>query len=143
MFELHAQLAKDCLIVGDVELCRVLLMNDAQYPWLILVPRRAEITEVFQLTALDQQRLWHEVGEVAALLAGHFSADKMNVAALGNVVPQLHVHVIARSREDAAWPRPVWGANPARAYDEPALAARLAELTTLLQMLELQPAHRQ
>jgi len=141
MFELHAQLAKDCLVVGDLELTRVLLMNDAQYPWLILVPRRPDVVEVFQLTALDQHRLWEEVSEVSALLAGHFSADKMNVAALGNVVSQLHVHVIARRRDDAAWPRPVWGVNPASPYAETELAARVAELTILLQTLALQPAH--
>jgi len=141
MFELHAQLARDCLVVGDIELCRVLLMNDAQYPWLILVPRRADISEVFQLSPLDQQRLWQEVGEVAALLAGHFSADKMNVAALGNVVPQLHVHVIARRRDDPAWPRPVWGVNPAQPYADAALASRLDELAVLLQTLQLQCAH--
>jgi len=117
MFELHTQLAKDCAVVGDLALSRVLLMNDAAYPWLILVPRRADIAEIFQLTALDQRQLWEETSAVAAVMAGHFCADKMNVAALGNVVPQLHVHVIARFRSDAAWPKPVWGVAPPRPYD--------------------------
>jgi diadenosine tetraphosphate (Ap4A) HIT family hydrolase len=140
MFELHTQLAKDCAVVGDLALCRVLLMNDAQYPWLILVPRRADLSEVFDLTLLDQRQLFEEVSAVAAALAGFFRADKMNVAALGNVVPQLHVHVIARHKTDAAWPRPVWGANPARPYTDTELADRLAEIAELLQPLQLSPA---
>lgn len=141
MFELHAQLAKDCVVLGDLGLSRVLLMNDAQYPWLILVPRRADISEVFQLTAQEQRELWGEVADLASLLAGHFNADKMNVAALGNMVSQLHVHVIVRHNDDAAWPRPVWGVNPARPYAQDALSARIAELTTLLRGLDLQSAH--
>jgi diadenosine tetraphosphate (Ap4A) HIT family hydrolase len=140
MFELHTQLAKDCAPVGDLELSQVLLLNDAQYPWLILVPRRADVTEIFQLSALDQRRLLEEISDVAAAMAGHFGADKMNVAALGNVVPQLHVHVIARHRGDAAWPRPVWGAQPPQPYADAALRERVAELAELLQPLCLQAA---
>jgi diadenosine tetraphosphate (Ap4A) HIT family hydrolase len=141
MFELHSQLAKDCAVVGDLELCRVLLMNDAQYPWLILVPRRAEVTELFQLGPADLRRLFEEVSAAAAAMAGHFRADKMNVAALGNVVPQLHVHVIVRRQSDPAWPRPVWGARPTQPYADEVLAARIAELVELLQPLDLQASH--
>nr|WP_281438885.1 MULTISPECIES: HIT domain-containing protein [Pseudomonas] len=104
--------------MGDLPLCRVLLSNDANYPWFILVPRRADISEVFQLEAADQQQLWRETTELAQLLQVTFKADKMNVAALGNVVSQLHMHVIVRRRDDVAWPAPVWGKQPARPYTE-------------------------
>jgi diadenosine tetraphosphate (Ap4A) HIT family hydrolase len=137
MFELHTQLAKDCAVVGDLALCRVLLMDDTRYPWLILVPRRGEVVEIFQLTPIDQRTLWEEVGQVAAALAGDSRADKMNVAALGNIVPQLHVHIVARRQNDDAWPAPVWGSGSAQPFDEPALAARLTELAELLAPLGL------
>jgi diadenosine tetraphosphate (Ap4A) HIT family hydrolase len=138
MFTLHNQLAKDCVLLGDFPLCRTLLMNDAQYPWLILVPRREDIAELFQLSRVDQQALLAEMNSVAAALAGHFNADKMNVAALGNVVSQLHLHIIARFREDPAWPRPVWGVQPVQAYTDDALRQRLQELEALLVPLGLQ-----
>lgn len=138
MFELHTQLAKDCAVVGDLGLCRVLLMNDASYPWLILVPRREAVEELFHLSPADQRQLVDEVSGVAEALAGYARADKMNVAALGNVVPQLHVHVIARRRDDGAWPRPVWGVQPQVPYDDEALARRVSELAELLQPLGLQ-----
>lgn len=137
MFELHVQLAKDCVVVGDLPLCRVLLMNDRRFPWLVLVPRREETVEFFQLTALDQRLLWEEVGGVAPALAGDTRADKMNVAALGNIVPQLHVHVVARFQDDAAWPGPVWGCGSAERFDDEALSQRLQELVDLLQPLSL------
>lgn len=140
MFELHTQLIKDSATLGDLTLSRVLLCNDAQYPWVILVPRRADVVELFQLTRIDQQQLLDEISTVSAALAGHFRADKMNIAALGNVVPQLHVHVIARFNDDPAWPRPIWGIAPAQPYGDEALQQRLAELEELLQPLGLQPA---
>jgi diadenosine tetraphosphate (Ap4A) HIT family hydrolase len=140
MFELHTQLLKDSATVGDLDLCRLLLSNDAQYPWLILVPRREQVSELFDLSQLDQQQLLAEISTVSAALTGHFRADKMNIAALGNVVPQLHVHVIVRYTDDAAWPRPVWGVRPAVAYSEEALQDRLIELEELLIPLGLQPA---
>lgn len=138
MFTLHTQLAKDCVVLGDLPLCRVLLMNDSQYPWLILVPRRENVAELFQLGDIDRQQLLAETSSVAAALAGHFRADKMNVAALGNVVPQLHVHVIARYQGDAAWPRPVWGVQPAQPYADAALTERVQELEVLLAPLGLE-----
>jgi diadenosine tetraphosphate (Ap4A) HIT family hydrolase len=137
MFELHAQLARDCAVVGDLSLCRVLLMNDRRFPWLLLVPRRPDISEIFQLTALDQRLLWEEVGLVTAALAGDSRADKMNVATLGNVVQQLHIHVVARYQGDAAWPGPVWGCGSADPFAEEALAARGAALQELLAPLGL------
>lgn len=138
MFTLHNQLAKDCVPLGDLTLCRVLLMNDSQYPWLILVPRRFDVAELFQLSRIDQQQLLDETSAVAAALAGHFRADKMNVAALGNVVPQLHLHIIVRYSGDPAWPRPVWGVLPAQPYSDDLLAVRLRELEALLVPLGVQ-----
>ena len=140
MFELHTQLLKDSATVGDFSLSRVLLSNDAQYPWLILVPRREEVTELFQLTRIDQQQLLDEICAVSSALAGHFRADKINVATLGNMVPQLHVHVIARFIGDPAWPRPIWGASPAVPYSDAALQERLDALEQLLMPLGLQSA---
>ncbi len=140
MFALHTQLAKDCVSIGDLPLSRVLLMNDVNYPWLVLVPRREEIIELFELPRIDQQQLLDEITQVSAALAGHFRADKMNIATLGNVVPQLHVHIVVRYSDDIAWPRPVWGVNPAQPYGDDALRDRRAEIEELLSPVGLQPA---
>lgn len=118
MFALDSRLQQDCLLVGDFHLCRLLLMNDSNYPWFILVPRREEVSELFQLDADDQRQLWQETTLLAETLKDIFAADKMNVATLGNVVSQLHMHVIVRRREDASWPAPVWGRHPAQPYSE-------------------------
>ncbi|QGZ31889.1 HIT family protein [Stutzerimonas stutzeri] len=117
MFVLDSRLEQDTLYLGDFPLCRLLLMNDASYPWFILVPRREEVSELFQLDPTDQQALWQEATALAETVKDTFGADKMNVATLGNVVSQLHVHVIARRRDDASWPAPVWGRAPAKPYD--------------------------
>jgi len=132
MFSLDPRLQQDTLTVGDFPLCRLLLMNDAQYPWFILVPRRADVSEVFDLDAADQLALWQETTTLASVLKDGFAADKMNVATLGNMVSQLHMHVIARTREDAVWPSPVWGKLPAQPYSEVQLAEVLARLRLLL-----------
>ncbi len=116
MFVLDSRLEQDTLNLGDFPLCRLLLMNDANYPWFILVPRREEVSELFQLDSADQQALWREATSLAETLKDTFGADKMNVATLGNVVSQLHMHVIARRRDDTAWPAPVWGHKPAVPY---------------------------
>ncbi len=118
MFELDSRLEQDTVSLGDFPLCRLLLMNDANYPWFILVPRREEVSELFQLDPADQQTLWREATSLAETLKDTFGADKMNVATLGNVVGQLHMHVIARRRNDVAWPAPVWGAQPASPYSD-------------------------
>lgn len=118
MFALDSRLQQDCLVIGDFPLCRLLLMNDSNYPWFILVPRREEVSELFQLDADDQRQLWQETTLLAETLKDIFAADKMNVATLGNVVSQLHMHVIVRWREDASWPAPVWGRHPAQPYSE-------------------------
>ena len=107
-FNLHPRLARDTLSVVDLNLCSLLLMNDSNYPWFILVPRRDNISELFELNKLDQSLLNKEVNEVSTRLSLHFNAKKMNVAAIGNIVPQLHIHVIARYETDPAWPNPIW-----------------------------------
>ncbi|WP_040269304.1 HIT domain-containing protein [Pseudomonas rhodesiae] len=131
MFALDQRLQQDTLVIGDFPLCRLLLSNDSNYPWFILVPRINGISEVFHLDVADQQKLWEETTGLAQLLNDGLGADKMNIGALGNVVRQLHVHVIVRKRDDAAWPAPVWGKHPACPYTEEqvvALRARLREL---------------
>ncbi|WP_054891007.1 MULTISPECIES: HIT domain-containing protein [unclassified Pseudomonas] len=116
MFVLDSRLQQDSLVLGDFPLSRLLLSKDANYPWFILVPRRADVSELFQLDLADQQQLWKETTLLAEALKGEFLADKMNVATLGNVVTQLHMHVVVRHRGDAAWPAPVWGKVPALDY---------------------------
>jgi len=113
MFVLDERLKNDTCLIGELPLCRVLLMNDSRYPWLILVPRQADISEVFQLSAQQQQTLWQETNQVAVALNSLFNADKINIATLGNVVSQLHMHVVVRKQTDAAWPAPVWGKGAA------------------------------
>nr|WP_284738773.1 HIT domain-containing protein [Pseudomonas marginalis] len=120
------------MVMGDFPLCRLLLSNDSNYPWFILVPRINAISEVFQLDVADQQRLWQETTALAQSLNGGFCADKMNIGALGNVVSQLHVHVIVRKRDDAAWPAPVWGKHPAQSYTDAQVAAIRGRLRELL-----------
>ena len=133
MQQLHPQLYADTVTLGLLPLSRVLLMNDAQYPWLILVPQRAGITEVFQLSAKDRQQLDQESCSIASILMTHFQADKLNIAALGNLVPQLHIHHIVRFKSDAAWPKPVWGTKPSIPYSKEQLAQRSEELIALLE----------
>ena len=118
MFILDTRLQEDTWLIGDFPLCRLLLSNDSNYPWFILVPRREGISELFQLDDVDQPLMWAETTALAGVLKELFTADKMNVATLGNVVSQLHMHVIARYASDAAWPAPVWGKHPAKPYSE-------------------------
>ena len=125
---LHPQLDRDTASIGDLPLSRVLIINDANYPWLLLVPRRANIIELTELDDVEQAQLMTEVTRVARALRAVTNCDKLNIAALGNVVPQLHVHVIARFRNDPAWPKPVWGAVPPRAYEREALHDFVAPL---------------
>jgi diadenosine tetraphosphate (Ap4A) HIT family hydrolase len=116
-WSLHPQLQKDTVDIGDLPLSRVLVIKDAHYPWLLLVPRREDITEIIDLDEVAQAQLMAEIARVGRALKEVTKCDKLNVAALGNVVPQLHVHLIARRSSDAAWPRPVWGVMPPLAHD--------------------------
>lgn len=131
-FELHSQLAADCVVVGDLALCRVLLMNDSNYPWCILVPRRAGLRELYELDEQDASEYSAESRAVAIEMMAAFDGGKFNIAALGNMVPQLHVHHIVRREDDPAWPKPVWGAMPAQPYDEKALTRRVELLRDAL-----------
>lgn len=137
MFTLHPALVKDCVVVADLPLCTVLLARESRYPWLILVPRRADIREIYELEEGDQLQLWRESGAIARAMADHFQADKMNIAALGNQVPQLHVHHVARYESDPAWPGPIWGAHPTQPYSEEGLEKRLSEVRKLCDELAL------
>ncbi|MEK6748440.1 MAG: HIT family protein [Pseudomonadota bacterium] len=136
-FTLHAQLTRDTHSIGSFALCQVLLMDDALYPWLILVPQRAGIREIYQLSAPEQALLMQESSFLAQRLAQFFNADKINIAALGNVVPQLHLHHIVRYQTDSAWPAPVWGAHARVPYAPGQAVARVGELKPLLQPMLL------
>jgi diadenosine tetraphosphate (Ap4A) HIT family hydrolase len=132
---LHPQLAADTVAVGDLALTRVLLAKDANYPWLILVPRRAGVSELTDLPEGEQVQLLGEIRAAAAALKATVPCNKLNIATLGNMVPQLHVHVIARTKDDAAWPKPVWGAVPPRAYDTADMEALLEKLRARLDVM--------
>lgn len=132
MFELDSRLQQDAVVLGDFPLSRLLLSNDARYPWFILVPRREGVSEVFQLGGEDQRALWSETTLLAELLKDVFKADKINIATLGNVVSQLHMHVIVRYRNDDAWPAPVWGRHPARPYEPEQVAGLRDRLRSVM-----------
>jgi diadenosine tetraphosphate (Ap4A) HIT family hydrolase len=131
-WSLHPQLARDCVALGDLALCRVLVNNDANYPWLILVPRRPDLIEVIDLPDSEQALLMAEITRVARALREVTACHKLNIAALGNAVPQLHVHVIARFRHDPAWANPVWNVVPRRAYAREELERFIAPLRAKL-----------
>ncbi len=133
-FALDERLAKDTFIVGDLALSRLLLMNDARWPWLILVPRREGLVELTDLHAADRARLVEEAALAAAFLKAHARADKINVCALGNVVRQLHLHVVARTVDDPGWPGPVWGFGAAAPYGDAQAAALAAAAREGLQL---------
>jgi len=132
LFTLHPRLEQDCLAIGCFDLCRLLLMNDCQYPWFVLVPELPGIREIFQLAKPERLLLSEESNYLAEQLARLYGADKMNIAAIGNVVPQLHVHHIVRFENDLAWPKPVWGFAEAVPYPAEQLDAVLPKLREAL-----------
>ena len=109
-WSLHPQLARDTITIGDLALSRLLVVNDANWPWLLLVPRRVGASDIIDLEEVERAQLMTEIARVARALKEVTACEKLNVAALGNVVPQLHVHVIARRSGDAGWPKPIWSA---------------------------------
>ena len=117
-FKLHPRLIKDTFHIIDLKLSRLLLMNDSNYPWFILVPKRKNITELYELEKKDRLELNSEIDIISKKLSIHFDAKKMNIAALGNIVPQLHIHIIVRKENDAAWPNPVWNNTDTIPYKE-------------------------
>lgn len=131
-FALDPRLAADTRLVASLPLCDVRLMNDSRYAWLVLVPRRANLVEIGDLAADARAILWQEVDWAACALRAVAPCDKLNLGALGNIVRQLHVHLVARCEGDAAWPGPVWGHGQAQAYAEAALHERLAALRAAL-----------
>ncbi|MEM7233485.1 MAG: HIT domain-containing protein [Planctomycetota bacterium] len=130
MPNLHPRLEADCVLLGHFPLCRLLLSKDSNYPWFLLVPDRDDIQEIHELSDEDQAQLIRESSYVSRTLAQRFDADKMNVAAIGNVVPQLHVHHIVRYESDPAWPSPVWNHTPAVPYSDEALKERCRDWQT-------------
>ncbi|MFN7550613.1 MAG: HIT domain-containing protein [Pseudomonadota bacterium] len=131
-FELHPRLAADTRLIGDLALCRVLLMDDARFPWLILVPRRPGLVELTDLADADATQLMDETRRAARALGAHCTPHKLNLGALGNQVPQFHLHAVARFPDDARWPQPVWGAGPAERYGNEAAARRIRAMRDLL-----------
>lgn len=132
MFELHPRLAQDSVIVGQFELSLLLLSKDANYPWCILVPQREDIFEIHHLDAQEQQQLIRESSRLSEVMTSLFDAHKMNIAALGNVVRQLHIHHVARFVDDAAWPQPIWGKVPQKNYSPAQLEDRISRLQNAL-----------
>lgn len=135
-FTLHPRLKQDCIELGRFQLCRLLLMNDNQYPWFILVPEKPEISEIYQLNKIDRSLLVEESSYLAEKLCRIYNADKMNIASLGNIVPQLHIHHIVRYQQDKSWPGPVWGEFDPVLYVESEIADIKRTLNTRLSALD-------
>jgi len=129
-FVLHPQLAKDSVLVIELSLCSVRLIKDANYPWLILVPKIADTSDVIDLSDAQQQTLWQESAIVSRALKHLFTPDKLNIAALGNMVSQLHLHHIVRYQHDVSWPKPIWGQVPAKAYSDEQLVKKINLIKT-------------
>ena len=131
-FVLNKQLHRDTTLVADLSLCRCLLMNDARYPWLILVPRIAGLVEFHEVPRMHRETLYDEIEMASRALMRISDAHKLNVAALGNQVSQLHIHIIARQLDDPAWPGPVWGVGDAQPYADETKVSLLSDLSKLL-----------
>ena len=123
-FSLHPNLQRDAIILGEFELCLVMLINDMTYPWFVLVPQRDGIRDAIDLSKDDYLALCNESRTFGAAIMQIFEGEKLNVAAIGNITPQLHVHHIVRYSSDPAWPAPVWGHQPMRAYTDAELQNR-------------------
>ena len=134
-FSLHTQLAKDCFELADFPLCKLLLCNDSAYPWFILVPKISDITDIYQLDWQQQQQLLNESSLLSELIMQVFHGDKMNVAALGNMVEQLHLHHVVRYTTDNSWPKPIWGQQPLTPYSDEALSTIKAKLLPKLAII--------
>jgi len=133
MIDLHPQLLADSVPVKMLSLCEVRLQTDANFPWLVLVPQRESVREIHGLSEVDQQTLMREISFVSTRLEELTGAEKINVAALGNMVPQLHIHIIARFKNDLAWPGPIWGIVERKPYEAEALEALVSKLKEALQ----------
>ena len=136
-FELDPRLEADTLPLADLPLCRALLMNDARYPWVVLVPRVASVSEVFELSQAEQAQLWQEATQLGAAMKEAFQGDKLNIATLGNVVSQLHIHLVVRYNDDASWPAPVWGNGTPEPYELAQQGERREQLLAHIEGLSL------
>lgn len=138
-FEPDARLVEESYPITELPLCQLRLMNDTRFPWLLLIPRRQGINEVFELNETEQRQLWHEASRIGQAFKTLMEADKLNVASLGNLVAQLHVHLVLRRTDDDAWPGPVWGQGEATPYDLDTLAAMRDRVLAMLEGLDLKP----
>ena len=136
-FYLHPQLQQDCIDIGKFRLCRLLMMNDKRYPWFVLVPEVAEISEIYQLSSTQQILLIEESSYLASQLKHVYKADKLNIAAIGNMVPQLHLHHIVRYQADDVWPAPVWGKLPAIPYSRTEITETVKLISGSLKLLQI------
>lgn len=132
MFVLDSKLKADTFLIADLKISRLLLMNDANYTWLILVPRKKDLVELTDLSFEEQTEVLREINLLGEILQQNFAAEKLNIAALGNVVKQLHIHVIARKVDDVAFPKPVWGNSVAKPYKEVDAQAVITTIKSLL-----------
>jgi diadenosine tetraphosphate (Ap4A) HIT family hydrolase len=133
-FQLHPRLREDCIAIGRFDLCQLLMMNDSHYPWFILVPEKAGIKEIYQLSKPERQTLTEESSYLAENLAALYKADKMNIAAIGNLVPQLHIHHVVRYQTDKAWPAPIWGKFTAVPYSQKQIRDNIVQVKEQLKI---------
>lgn len=138
-FQLDKTLAADSLLMGRFELSYLLLMNDNQFPWFTLVPERPGVTEIYQLCEADQMLLWQESKILSRVVMEYFSGDKLNIAAIGNIVSQLHLHHVVRFKQDACWPKPIWGQLPMTTYDFNKAQALMLAVSRKLQLDGFRP----
>ena len=138
-FQLDKTLAADSFLMGQFELCDLLLMNDVQFPWFTLVPRRSEVSEIFQLSEADQMHLWQESNSLSKVLMAHFGGDKLNIAAIGNIVSQLHLHHVVRFKNDGCWPKPIWGQQPMLEYTTEKAHSIMTSVSNKLQLVGFRP----
>ena len=131
-FQIESKLNHDTYFVSDLDLCRLLIMNDSNYPWFILVPRRFNISEIYQLSNEDRFQLDYETNFISEKLANHYKADKMNIAALGNIVSQLHIHIIVRKKTDLLWPETIWGKKSPLFYSKEDIENTISIIKNLL-----------
>jgi diadenosine tetraphosphate (Ap4A) HIT family hydrolase len=136
-FQLNSKLAADSFHLGDLPLCQLRLMNDQRFFWLLLIPRLPDAVEITDLNTADYQQLWLEVRHLSEIIKPLLQADKLNIATLGNMVPQLHLHLVARFKNDAAWPNPIWGVGTATPYSSEDLQRRISQLKSACSALDI------
>jgi diadenosine tetraphosphate (Ap4A) HIT family hydrolase len=134
MFKLNERLANDTFEVAEIANCKLLLLNDSRYPWLVLVPMQENVTELYQLSDEFNQKISKTINLIAQKISKEFKTDKINIGAIGNVVSQLHIHVLGRFKKDLAWPNPVWGHSPAVPYTPEQAQEQIAKIKKMLEI---------